>query len=153
MHDWDDDRIDWKGINDAVDYISSYCTRWGRLGGQAKEKYGTVRFYCNFGWLSLHTLLYPGHVYSQFPKWLWALDIEYITPVLSFLFERLFVWWQQKIYNRAYQNALKKWPHLREEILRGASYVELIKGATRLDGNKLHVLGSKGEIIATWIRS
>lgn len=43
---------------DKIAYeIHDYCVLWGRLGGQAKEKFDTVRFYAQFG-LSLHSLVY-----------------------------------------------------------------------------------------------
>lgn len=149
-HNWGDKNVDWKGISDAANFISNYSHRYGRLGGTSKEKYGTVRFYASFGYLSLHTLLYPGYHYSQFPKWLWTLDIMYIGPFMRKLFERPFVWWQKKVYNRAYQGALKRWPHLRGEILADADWVELIEGATRKEGKLTHVIGWNGEILTTW---
>lgn len=127
-HDWSDKNVDWMGIEAAASYIYSYCYKWGRLGGQAKEKYGTVRFYTSFGWLSLHTLIYPGYHFNQFPTWLWKLDIDYISPVIDKLFGSLFRKWQQYIYSKAYNNAVKRWPHLREEILSCADWPECIKG-------------------------
>src|ERR1041385_5172837 len=121
-HNWGDENVDWKGIGEVCDYFWTMSRRWGRMGGQIKEKYGTVRFYVHFGNLSLHTLFYPGWVSSQFPKWLWKADIFYIGPFLRFFFERLFVAWQKYVYNRMYQQALKRWPHLRAEILCDADY-------------------------------
>lgn len=146
---WGDEKVDWEGIDLAANYISSYCRRYGRLGGHSKEKYGEIRFDASFGYLSLHTLIYPGYYYSQFPKWLWELDVDYIGPVLQKLFEGLFVKWQKHIYSKAYIKALKKWPHLRSNILCGADWPELIKGATRREGKDLHVLGLGGEILST----
>lgn len=128
MHTWGNKDVDWKGIDDVATYLATFCRRWGRLGGQTKEKFGTVRFYASFGWISLHTLVYPGYVYSQFPKWLWDLDCYYIAPVLQFLFTRPFIKWQHYIYKEAYKNALRNWPHLREEILRCADWPELLEG-------------------------
>lgn len=129
MHKWGDEGVDWKGIDDAASYIGDFCRKWGRLGGQSKEKFGTVRFYAHFGWLNLHTLIYPGYVYSQFPKWLWHLDIFYFGPVMRVFFERPFLWWQKQVYTLAYARALKRWPHLKKEILCCADYSELIPGA------------------------
>lgn len=155
-HDWGDENVDWNGINAAVDYISSYCSKYALLMGQAKEKYGTVRFYAHFGHLSLHSIVYPGYVYSQFPKWLWKLDCYYIGPILQFFLEKPFVKWQMFIYNRAYQNAIRRWPHLRAEILCAADYIELIKDVTRIEETDkeiiTHVLGWNGETLSQWIR-
>ena len=126
-HDWSEKDFDWKGLEECVDIIYTTCVTWGRLGGQAKEKFGQVRFYAQFGYLSLHRLIYPGYHYNQFPQWLWKLDCFYISRVLQFFFERPFVWWQKKVYNFAYQRALAKHPHLRDEILCCADYPEFIK--------------------------
>lgn len=126
MHRWGDKDADWKGIDQAAKFIHDYCVKWGRLGGSYKEKYGTVRFYAQFGYLSLHTLVYPGYAYNQFPTWLFSLDINYITTILSPL-EKLFYKWQKKVYIRAYKEAVIRWPHLREEILSGADESEWLK--------------------------
>lgn len=130
MHSWGDKGVDWDGINQAAMYISDFCKTWGRLGGQAKEKYGTVRFYASFGWISLHSLIYPGYVYCQFPRWLWKLDTYGISKVLS-LFERPFVAYQRFIYKKAYTNAVKKWPHLKEEITCAADHQDLLEHLTK----------------------
>lgn len=111
-------------LDNIAYWIGEYCRKWGRLGGQTKEKYGTIRFYASFGGLSLHTLIYPGYVYSQFPNWLWKLDIWYISPVLQFFFEGLFVKWQMFIYKRAYIKALYNWPQYRREIMQSADYLD-----------------------------
>ncbi len=149
-HEWGEENVDWEGINDCCNILHNICTRWGRFGGQTKEKYGTVRFYAHMGWLSLHSLVYPGYVYSQFPNWLWSLDIYYIGPFLRFCFEKIWVKWQAYIYNLAYQKCLKKYPHLRAEILCDADHLELIKGATRREGKDLHVIDLDGKILSTW---
>jgi len=152
-HEWGEKDVDWAGLDDCCNILHNTCTRWGRFGGQTKEKYGTVRFYAHMGWLCLHSLIYPGYVYNQFPKWLWTLDCKFIGPILRFFFEKIWTKWQIKVYNYAYQKCLKKYPHLRAEILCGADNAELIKGATRKEGNDTHILGWNGEILSTWISS
>lgn len=151
MHEWGDKDVDWRGIDDAADYIATYCRRWGRLGGQHKEKYGTVRFYAHFGHLSLHGLIYPGYVYCQFPPWLSRIDRATQRP-LQFCFGSLFYWNQRRVYSRAYRNAVKLWPHLQVEILSDADYPEFIAGHTRQDGKDLHILDTNGKIVATWTK-
>lgn len=148
-HDWSEDAFDWKGLHGAIDILAKWARR-GLIMGQIKEKYGTARWYAYIGGLSLHTLIYPRYIYSQFPKWLWKLDIKYIKPVLQFFFEKAFRKYQMWAYNKGYQEAMKTYPHLRAEILCSADHLELIKGAARLDGKDLHVLGWNGEIISTW---
>jgi hypothetical protein len=127
MHDWGDEGVDWKGINDCCDILYNICNRYGRLGGQIKEKYGTVRFYASFGYLSLHTLIYPGYVAYQFPRWLMKLDMKVIGPTLDFFFGKLFIKWQIFIYKYAYIKCLKKYPHLKEEITCCMNHPELLK--------------------------
>ena len=128
MHYWGDEGVDWRGIGDAAEFIHHYCVRWARLGGDWKQKYGSVRFYCQFG-LTLHNLIYPGHYFYRFPKWLTKFDIHWFTPVAAKL-KLSWLWykWQSFIYRQAYKEAIAKWPHLREEILGGADYPELLEG-------------------------
>lgn len=150
---WGDEGVDWEGINDAADFIADYCKKWGRLGGQSKEKFGTVRFYAMFG-LSLHSLFYPGHYYYRWPKWVTTFDLYAFTPICEKLgIHKLWNKWQKKVYSDAYLKAIHKWPHLRAEILCGADHVELVKGVTRREGKKLHILGWNGETIGAWISS
>jgi hypothetical protein len=126
MHDWADDTIDWKGINAAAHYIYHYLKRWGVPVRDYKEKYGTVRVYTGFGfergWL-MNTIFYPGHMYYRFPQWVRRID--YMIPIhwLNPIAVPFHMW----LYKRAYRNAIRKWPHLREEILHGADYSELLK--------------------------
>lgn len=157
MHQWGDENVDWKGIDEVCDYIAKYSRRYGLIGGQIKEKWGTIRWYAHFGHLSLHSIIYPGYVYSQFPNWLWKLDCNYIGPILRLFFEKAFVKWQTFIYNRIYQNCLKKWPHLRAEILIASDYPELIQGAIRIEETENEIrtviLGWNTEEIGARIRN
>ena len=152
-HIWADKEFDWGSLYKAVNYVSGFCKRWGRLGGQSKEKYGTLRFYADFGFLCLHGLVYPGYVYCQFPKWLWKMDIRYIGPFLKKIgLNRLFVKWQSFIYRKAYINACKKWPHIQAEILQNMDYPKLLpKSMIKEEKNKYHILDLQGNIVATWV--
>lgn len=129
MHNWGDDSkdIDWKGISDAAEFIATRLVKWGRMGVRDyKEKYGTVRVYVDFGWNQLHSITHPRHCYSQYPKWLWVLDCRYIkriVPLTNFLVIPYHTW----LYTYVYGRALKKWPHLRSEILQGADYNQLLR--------------------------
>lgn len=125
-HDWKDQTFDWKSLHEAELYITSFCRKYARLGGQSKEKFGQLRFYAKFG-LSLHSLFYPGYHYNQFPKWLWTLDIYVLTPTLQFIFGKVFHKWQSYIYGLAYRRAIQKWPHIWDEIVAAADYPEYIK--------------------------
>lgn len=128
-HLWGEEDFDWKGLDEAGHLIIKTMRLYGRFGTTHKEKYGTLRLTAYFGELSLHSLFYPGYIYNQMPKWLWNLDCNYIRP----FFEKtrlnyLFVKWQQKVYNYSYQLALRKYPHLRDEILQDCDYPEFVDG-------------------------
>lgn len=125
-HEWGEENFDWKGLGEAEHIIITICRRYGRFGGSIKEKYGTIRFSPYMGQLSLHSLIYPGYMWSQFPKWLWSADIWYIQPFLTKVFGAPWFWYQRKVYNYAYQKAVRKYPHLIEEILVDADYPEYI---------------------------
>ena len=126
-HEWGEEGFDWKGLDDACNIIWNTCITWGRFGGQAKEKRGCIRFYAYFSGFNLHTFFYPGHMYNRFPKWLRAVD-DFLIKTIFRPLQRPMYWYQTKIYNWAYQLALKKYPHLRDEILCDADFPELITG-------------------------
>ena len=153
MHNWGEEGFDWNSLNECINLIHDTCVRWGRLGGQAKEKFGEVRFYAQFGNLSLHGLLLPGwYNYGWMPQWLITFDNNVFTPVINKIpfLKDVFYWWQKKVYNYAYWKAMRTYPHLRPEILSGADEPEFIKGVSRREGKDLHLLDWDGTIIATW---
>lgn len=124
MHFWGDEGVDWAGIDAAAEYIGERCRKLGRIPvTQYKEKFGTVRVYCHFGVWGLHGLLKPSHVYYRWPKWTRRFSDWFIRP-LTFLLAP----WQRFVYRDSYRRALKKWPHLREEILCSADFDELLAG-------------------------
>lgn len=143
MHNWGDNDVDWAGIDNAADYIEKYCIRWGRFGGQAKEKYGTVRFYVSFHNM-LYELFWTSHHYARWTHAsYWPRSIRWLShligPALSWFDDKIYSHrynfliliiqkWQHKVYRNAYKNALKRWPHLRDEILCCADYPDLLEG-------------------------
>jgi hypothetical protein len=147
MHRWGDEGVDWKGISDAANYIGKFLRRWGRVSvTQTKEKYGTARVYCAFGWYQIHSITHPGYVYSRYPRWLWRLDCyygNYLTRPLNYLA----VPFQKWLYRIAYQRALRKWPHLAGEILMGADFIELLMG---LDPRLIREKDADGLTAITW---
>lgn len=130
MHFWGDKDVDWDGIDNAASYIGEGLRRYGRVQVvQYKEKYGTVRVYTQgLGVSMLHQLWKPGHVYNRYPfKWMWAADLylgQYVCKILNVFFIPYHKW----LYRRYYKKAIKKWPHLRVEILNCADYTVLLKG-------------------------
>lgn len=128
MHSWGDSGVDWKGISDAAHYIGDGLRKWGRISVMdMKEKFGTVRVYCHFGWYQLHSITHPGHHYCRYPPWLWHLDCSWGSRSIPYI-SRLVEPYQKWLYRFYYKRALRKWPHLREEILSCADYPELLKG-------------------------
>ncbi len=128
MHCWGDEGVDWKGINDAAEFIGTNLRRWGRIGVRDyKEKWGTVRVYCTLGWYQFHCITHPGCGWSRYPQWLWVWDIHHgskIVALINPIVERYHAW----LYRAVYRLAVKKWPHLKAEILTAADYDELLKG-------------------------
>lgn len=127
-HLWGDKDFDWKALDDCQQIIYKFH-KFGFLSPHCKEKYGTLRWSVDFGWISLHTLIYPGYMHIKFPKWLYNLDYYVFTPILEIFFSRLFTWWQKKVYNWIYQVMIKKHSHIKEEILQCSDWPEYIKGA------------------------
>lgn len=128
MHKWGDENVDWKGLNEAPRYIGTFLRKWGRVGVRdCKEKYGTVRVYLGLGWYSLHDVTHPGHCFSRYPKWLWTFC--HSKPMLNIfqILNRVVVPYHIFLYKFIYKRAVKKWPHLVEEICCMADYQDLIK--------------------------
>jgi len=134
MHSWGDDFKYFEDVGQCAEEIGAFCVRWGRIGvTSTKEKYGTVRVYCVFGLYSLHSLLFPRFVFRHpsFPLWLYRLDSKIMSPAFQAL-GRPLVWYQIKIYRLAYRRALKRYPHIKEEILSDADYPEYLEGLAPL---------------------
>lgn len=128
MHNWSDDSFDWKALNEAIEMLASFMRRWGRIGVHAKEKFGTARVSVYFWDGSLHGLCYPGFYSSQFPHWLWHLDIRYIAKLLiASRLNKLVYWYQRKVYSKAYNKVLAQFPNLKTELVCMADFPELIK--------------------------
>lgn len=127
MHYWGDEGVDWEGIDNAASYIGDGLRFWGRVSVQQyKEKYGTVRVYCSLGLHDWHQLTHPGYAYNQWPRWLWPLNFkgEWLKRLLNRGVYPFHCW----LYRRYYKEAVRRWPHLREEILSVADYDELLGG-------------------------
>lgn len=114
----------------AAEDIGLFLRRVGRVPvREYKEKYGTVRVYCNLGWYNLHCIFYPGYAYCQFPKWLWHLDVYYGNKLLRYTgIQWLSVKYHIFLYRLAYKRAVAKYPEIRQQILGSADWSELLKG-------------------------
>ncbi len=128
MHDWSDKNVDWKGIDDAAYYIAHWLKVWARVGVlDYKEKYGTVRVYCVFGWHGAYAVWRPAHCW--YPKW-WPMRLDFWLADAR-LWQRIndiVIPLQRKAYAWRYKKAVQKWPHLYKEIVSMADYGELLEG-------------------------
>lgn len=131
MHSWGDPDVDWDGIDDAARFIGENLRKWRVDVRQYKEKFGTVRVYCSFGIQWWPQITHPGYVYNQWPKWLdWWVYCSYrkwhpgywILRAINWVIRPFHIW----LYKRVYRQAREKWPHLAQEIYRGADFRELL---------------------------
>lgn len=145
MHNWGDESVDWDGINDAARYIGNTLATFGRVPVfDYKEKYGTVRVYCSFGWAGLYTIWRPK--YHWLPKW-WPYKLDLwlaSSKPWMWMNDHVVIPLQQKLYAYVYKRAVQKWPHLYKEIVSQADWGELFEGVVpgykhsnywRTDGN------------------
>lgn len=128
MHSWGDDFPYFQEVGEAADDIGLFLRRWGRLNvRQTKEKWGMVCVYCDFGWYQMHSITHPGYAFSQYPKWFWKFDIDVLSRVIEPL-NKIVVPFHKWLYRLAYKKAVRKYPYIQEEILRGADWPELLEG-------------------------
>lgn len=124
MHQWGKPGVDWAGLSEAPYYIGEFMAKYGRISVyDMKEKYGTVRVYVYFGLTSLYFGLFPFRHFVRGP-----LKVLNHVRVPKWINSSLIVPYQQFIYRMAYWRALKKYPHLKAEILSGASHDNLLTG-------------------------
>lgn len=126
MHYWGDKNVDWEGITEAAYYIGFNLRRYGRITvTDMKEKYGTVRVYCYFGWSSIYDMYYNHGYYNNKSKFLnWFDDVVFYK--VSNLLNKVLIPYQKIVYKYYYGQALKKWPHLKGEILYDCDHPELL---------------------------
>jgi len=129
FHNWGEKDFDWKGLDWCVRYLDTNLRRWGRINvRQAKEKFGQIRCYCSLGWSCLLNITHPGYVhYRPYPSWLKTFDIFYLSKAIPYL-NCIILPFHKWLYRKLYKDCVKKYPHLREEILSCAVYQELLEG-------------------------
>lgn len=128
-HYWGDESFDWNGLSDAVEYIGVWLRKWPRIQVmQMKEKFGTVRVYCSFGFDCFHSIIWPGYYWIH--KW-WPykfdLWLSHQTPILNWI-NKVIIPIQRKVYAWRYKKAVQKWPHLYNEIVAAADHGKLFEG-------------------------
>lgn len=129
MHQWGDEEVDWDGINDAARFIAHNLRKWFRVPVRDyKEKFGTVRIYTGLGWTQFYEIFYPGYCWIK-PWWPNKLDhwLSYQTPILDWI-NKVVVPIHEWAYVWYYTRAVRKWPHLYNEIVSMADFGELFDG-------------------------
>lgn len=127
MHYWGDKSFDWKGLDEAIDFIDNNLVKWGRINvSQSKEKFGTARIYCQLGWYQFLNITHPRSCFNRYPQWLWDIDCKIGTSIVPILFNWFIVPYQKWVYRTIYKKACEKYPHLIEEICCMADYIELL---------------------------
>lgn len=126
-HSWGEKGVDWEGIENASYYIGDWLAKWVRMPVfQCKEKFGTVRVYCAIGWESFYSIWRPKHAWVV-KWWPYKLDLtvsQYLMPLLN----KIVVPIHRTAYRFRYKQAIKDWPHLKDEILECADFGEYLKG-------------------------
>lgn len=135
-HDWSETEFDWKGLYEAEVLLNKICKIF-RIGLSSKEKYGTIRTSIRLFDGSLHSLTHPGYSYSQYPNWLWRLQLDVQFKImLNFPFKYLVTaiqLFQLNVgYRLAYYIAMMKYPHIAEEICVDADYPEYVIGGQEI---------------------
>lgn len=130
MHSWGSwpDELFWD-VGHAADYIGRWLRKWARMSvTDYKEKFGTIRVYCSFGWDTFYTAFYPGYMWIK-PWWPYKLDlwISHHTPLLKWI-NCIVVPIQKWAYVWRYERAVRRWPHLYNEIVSMADWGELFDG-------------------------
>lgn len=121
-HEWGDEDFDWTALEDAITFCVKNMRRWGRICVHGKEKYGTMRLeFVTFGF-TLHQFFFPPYLFKHklMPKWLWCLDQNLVYGKFR-VYNWLVNWWyvpyQKWLYRFILNRAVKKWPHIKEEII------------------------------------
>ena len=127
-HYWGDETFDWNGLNECCDIIYNVCTKWGRVGGQIKEKWGNLRFYAQFSDGTIFSLLYPG--YHWIPRWYRWFYFHIDLPLISELTRRTGLLWllrkyQFTMYALGHRICEYAYPHLFDEIYHDTDHPEL----------------------------
>lgn len=107
--------------------LKRYLNKYGRICVMdAKEKYGTVRVYCYFGYSCFHSLFFPNKTFVIWPKWLYAIDLWLSERIIKFI-NKLAIPYQKYIYRRAYTKAVRENPDLAINILQCADWPEYLE--------------------------
>jgi hypothetical protein len=149
MHYWGDEDFDWDSLNKVIDLFYTYLPLLGRICVHPKEKYGTLRldfFHFLSSDTAFHSLIWPQYLCSRYTsKWRWKVKVnlpgfeDYYIPwslwVDRYIFTEILVktrlikvfWaYQRLIFNIVTVIAVKKYKHIKDEILHELEFDDLL---------------------------
>lgn len=129
-HIWGDKTFDWHGLNEAIHYIDDFCTKYGFIQVTSKEKWGQADIYVYWWDGTIWSLFYTSRWWKmskKWPGWLRSVDFKLGDLLTLIGVRRLVHAYQQFIYKLAYDRALNRWPHLKEEIVGGMAEWEVLE--------------------------
>ena len=115
--------------------------RWSRIGfigGQQKEKYGSIRWYAHIGSINnLHDIMKIGHVCYRWDPLDYPV-LDFLNNMSKFLFklkpvQYLTYKYMVLIYNLAYRHAMLASPGYEAEVLRSCYHTDVIWGYKKLE--------------------
>jgi hypothetical protein len=129
------DEQQWKDIGTVLDTLDFWGYRVGRIGGQIKEKYGSIRWYADIrGANSLHDIVKAGHAGFR-----WGADDNFFMSLLNNFskayispFSFLIFKYRCFMYGLAFYIAWHKCPNIKDEILSAADHDEFLFKKDRL---------------------
>jgi len=146
-HEWGSEFKYFEDVENVASEIGDYCCKWGRIPvRQTKEKYGTVRVYSGWGIENLFWFVKPNYCFYQWSQKIRSFD-NAIFGIFFMLLRKPIFAWQRFIYNKAYQMAVKKYPHIREEILTDADWPEYIDGNDDIMEQNWRILDDNGNSV------
>jgi hypothetical protein len=121
-HHWGDEWFEKYGddLYTAIEFCRTNWKRYARLGCHGKEKYGTFRhhLYPFYGQWPIHELVKPAYVSYRWPRWLMFIEHTYLSKLVKYTGIRwLIIRWQRYVFNAVLQTAVKRWPHIEDELL------------------------------------
>lgn len=135
-HDWNEDSFDWHSLGKACNFFL-YLRSIGRVQiSSTKEKYGTMRleflFWAGHYHEFMHSMIYPGRLFIKWPYLVRLIDMYVFTPIARYSgLCRLVTMYQRLVFNVLTIIAVKKWPHIRYEIMSELEFRDLLYDWTK----------------------
>lgn len=124
QHNWGDEEFDWMALDNAIRHMDKVMRRWRIQVRQSKEKWGQARIYCSLGLAWWPQLTHPGYQWNPWPKWArrFAYGPTWLLDLANVLVVPIHKW----AYLHAYRGAVKRWPHIKHEIMDAADFEPLL---------------------------